>query len=68
MRTDGPAVGAGDVVGGQEDAHAADADEDAGDLSGVVAHVEDGEGDDDDEDDGEEVDELGAEDGGVSVC
>ena len=49
----------GDVVGTEEDAHAADADEDADDLGGVVAHVEEDEGDEDDHYDGPEVDELG---------
>lgn len=33
----------------------------------LVGDVEDRRGNDDDEDDGEEVDQLGAEDGGVSV-
>lgn len=34
----------------------------------MVAHAQQGEGDEDDHDDGPEVDELGAEDGGVAVC
>lgn len=50
--------GAGDVVAGQQDAHAADADQDAGDLRGVVAHVQEEEGEHDDEDDGPEVNQL----------
>ena len=62
-----PAIGAGDVIGGEQDAHAADADEYAEDLGWVVADVEEEEGDCDDEDDGPEVDELGGEDGGVAV-
>ena len=61
------AVGSRDMVGAHENAKTADADEDADDLSGVVPHVEEEEGDDDDEDDGPEVDELGGEDGGVAV-
>ena len=62
-----PAIGAGDVITGEQDSHAADADEDAEDLGGVVADAEEEEGDGDDEDDGPEVDELGGEDGGVAV-
>lgn len=61
------AVGAGDVVGGDEDAHAADADEDAEDLGVVVADVQQEEGDDDDDDDGPEVDQLGGEHGCVAI-
>ncbi len=55
------------MIAGEQDAHAADADEDAEDLGGVVADVEKEEGDGDDKDDGPEVDELGGEDGGVAV-
>lgn len=55
----------GDVVAAEEDADAADADEDAGDLGGVVADVEEDGGDEDDHYDGPEVDELGGEDGPV---
>lgn len=47
------------VVGAEEDADAADADEDADDLGGVVADVEEDGRDEDDHDDGPEVDELG---------
>lgn len=47
-----------DVVGAKEDAHAADADEDADDLGGMVADVEENEGDEDDHYDGPEIDEL----------
>lgn len=47
------------VVGAEEDADAADADEDADDLGRVVADVEEDEGDEDDDYDGPEVDELG---------
>ena len=57
---------ASDVIGGKEDAHAADAEEDAGILCEVVAHVEEDERDDDNNDDGPEVDQLGREDGGLS--
>ncbi|KAH6604416.1 hypothetical protein Trco_007862 [Trichoderma cornu-damae] len=63
----GAAVGAGDVVGGEEDAHAAAADEDADDLEGLVAHAQQGEGDDDDADDGPEVEQLGGQEVGVAV-
>ncbi len=56
-----------DVVAGKQDAHTADADEDAKELGGVVPDVEEEEGDGDNEDDGPEVDELGREDGGVAV-
>ena len=45
------------MVRGDEDAHAADADEDSGDLGDVVADAEEEEGDDDDDGDGPEVDE-----------
>ena len=61
------AVGAGDVVRGEQEAHAADADQDAGHLGDVVSDAQGEEGDEDDDDDGPEVDELGAEDGGVAV-
>ena len=61
------AVGSRDMVGANENSKTADADEDSDDLSGVVAHAQEEEGDDDDEDDGPEVDELGGEDGGVAV-
>ena len=54
------------MVGGEEDAHAADAEEDAGVLCKVVAYVEEDERDDDNNDDGPEVDQLGREDGGLS--
>ena len=55
------------MVGSDQDAHAADTDQDTGDLGEVVADFEEDEGDDDDGDDGEEVDELGGEDGCVAV-
>lgn len=55
------------MITGEQDTHAADADEDAEDLCGMVADVEEEKGDGDDEDDGPEVDELGGEDGGVAV-
>ena len=66
-RRDVPAVGAGDVVGGEEDAHARDANEDANDLGPVVADAEEKEGDGYDDDDRPEVDQLGGENGGVAV-
>lgn len=59
------AAALGQVVGAEEDADAADADEDAGDLRRVVTDVEEDEGDEDDHDDGPEVDELSGEDGAV---
>lgn len=61
------AVDALDVVRGQEDAHAADAGQDAEDLGPVVADAEEEEGDGHDDDDGPEVDQLRREDGGVAV-
>lgn len=61
------AVGAGDVVRGQQDAHAAAADEDAEDLEDLVAHAQQDEGDDDDADDGPEVEQLGGQKVGVAV-
>lgn len=64
-RRGGPA--GGQVVGPEEDAHAADAEQDADDLQPVVAHLEEEEGDDDHDDNGPEVDELGGQDGGVAV-
>ena len=63
----GTAVCAHNVVRRDEYAHTANANEDSDDLSPVVAHAEEYEGDDDDHDDGPEVDELGAEDVGVLV-
>jgi len=57
---------AGNVVGGEEDAHAADAEEDTGVLRDVVAHVKENERDDNNNDDGPEVDQMGREDGGLS--
>jgi len=57
---------AGDVVGGEEDAHTADAEEDAGVLREMVTHVEEDERDDDNNDNGPEVNQLGREDGGLS--
>ena len=56
------AVGAGDVVGCEEDAHAAAADEDPGYLGPFVTYAEEEEGDDYDADDGPEVEELRGED------
>lgn len=56
----GEGVVAREVVGAEEDAHAANADEDSGDLSVVVAHAEEEERYNYDDDYGPEVDELGA--------
>lgn len=61
------AVGAGDVVRGQQYAHTAAADEDAEDLEHLVAHAQQDEGDDDDADDGPEVEQLGGQQVGVAV-
>ena len=47
-----------DVVRAEEDADAADADEDADDLGGMVADVEENARDEDDHYDGPEIDEL----------
>ena len=47
------------MVGGDEQAYAADADEDASVLSEVVADAEEDGGDEDDDYDGDEVDALG---------
>ena len=55
------------MVRADEDAHAADADNDAENLEEAVAHAEEEEGDDDHHHDGPEVDELCAEDVGVAV-
>ena len=46
------------MIGAEEDADAADADEDADDLGGVIADTEEDGRDEDDHDDGPEVDEL----------
>lgn len=62
-----PTVGALDVVARQQDAGAADADEDAGDLEDLVPHAQQQERYDDDHDDGPEVDELGRQDVRVVV-
>lgn len=55
------------MVRGDEHAHAADADEDSGNLGDVVADTEEEEGDDDDDGDGPEVDQGCAEHGRVAV-
>jgi hypothetical protein len=55
------------VIGAEENAHAADADEDAEDLGPVVADAEEEEGYRDDDNDGPEVNQLRGEDGGVAV-
>lgn len=59
--------GAGDVVAAEQDAHAANADQDADDLGRVVANVQEEERNQNDEDNGPEVDQLRGEDGGVAV-
>lgn len=63
----GAAVRLLQVIGADEDAHTAAADEDADDLEEAVADAQDQEGDDDDNYDGPEVDELGGHEVGVSV-
>lgn len=60
-------VGACDVVGAEDYAETADAEEDAEDLRVVVADLEEEEGDYYDDGDGPEVDELGAEDRGLDI-
>lgn len=60
-------VGTGDVIRGNENTHTTDADNDTQDLSDVIANLEEQERDDDDHHDGPEVDQLGAEHGGVLV-
>lgn len=58
-RADGTEVGgACEVVAGEKDAHAADADEDAEELGGLVAYAEEDGGKDDDDDNGPEIDKL----------
>lgn len=46
------------VVATKENAQASDADEDAGDLEGVIFHVEEEKRDDHNDDDGPEIDQL----------
>lgn len=60
-------AGARHGVGGEQHAHATAGDEDAEDLEGSVAHLEQQEAHNDDADDGPEVEELGAEEVGVAV-
>ena len=55
------------MVTREQDAHPPDADEDANDLGGMVAHMQEAKGEDDDENDGPEIDELRREDRGVAV-
>ena len=62
-----PAVGAGDVVRRQQDAHPSAADEDAGHLEYLVAHAEQREGDYDNAHDGPKVEELRRQEVGVAV-
>lgn len=61
------AVGARKVVGGDEDAHTANGDEDTDNLGDLVADLEDEEGDDDDDGNSPEVDELRRQDVCVAV-
>merc|ERR1712098_112604 len=56
-----------DVVGADQDANAANADDDPDDLRPVVADLEEEEGENDHNDDSPEVDELGAHNGGVAI-
>lgn len=60
-------IRAGQVIAAEQDAHAADAEQDAGVLRPVIPHFEEDERDGDNDDDGPEVDELGGEDGRVAV-
>lgn len=60
-------VGARHGVAAEEHAHAATGDEDAEELKGPVAHLEQQERDDDDADDGPKVEQLGREEVGVAV-
>lgn len=46
------------MVAAKENAHTADADKNAGELSGMVAHMEEQEGDDNNNDNGPKIDEL----------
>lgn len=57
----------GDMVAAEENADAADADEDADDLGGVVADMEEYRGDEDDHYDSPEVNELSGEDCSVGL-
>ncbi|ROV87275.1 hypothetical protein VSDG_09902 [Cytospora chrysosperma] len=63
----GVGAGAGHGVAAQQHAHAAAGDQDAEDLEGLVADLEQQEGDDDDAEDGPEVEQLGAEEVGPPV-
>lgn len=53
------AVGASDVIRGEQDTHATAANEDTDDLEQLVAHTQQEEGDDDNADDGPKVEQLG---------
>lgn len=66
-RGDVAAVDARQVVRGQQQAHAADADEDTQHLCPVIAHAQEEERDGHDDDDGPEVDQLRRQDGGIAV-
>jgi len=55
----GSAIGAGDVIGCEEDTHSTAADEDAKNLGPLVAHPKQEEGNYHDADDGPEVEQLG---------
>lgn len=60
-------VVAGELVGSENDAYAADAEKNTDDLGPVVADLEEKKGDYHDDYDGPEVDELGGEDGGLKM-
>ena len=55
------------MIRGEQQAHAAAADQDARDLGPVIADLEQEEGDDHDDDNSPEIDQLGRENGGVAV-
>lgn len=63
----GVGAGARHGVGGEQQTHAAAGDEDAQNLEGAVADLEQQEAHNDDADDGPEVEELGAQEVGIAV-
>lgn len=62
------AIGAGDVVGSDENAHAADTDQNAEHLRNVISDTQEEEGNHHHDGDGPEVDQLGAQHGCIAVC
>ena len=62
-----PRVGACQMVRSQEDAHAAAADQDAGDLENLVANLEEEKRQDDHADDAPEIEQLRRQDVGVAI-